>query len=113
MSLQAQGMRAWLLQRLTAVYIAVYSLSLIIWLVIKYPVNYETWYSFISHPVILIGTIIFYLCLFVHAWVGVRDILVDYVKPSSVRFVFLTALALFLTVMTIWLLLIVISLVKV
>lgn len=113
MSLQAQGMRAWLLQRLTAVYIAVYSLSLIVWIVINYPVNFETWHSFFSQPIILITTIIFYLSLFVHAWVGVRDILVDYVKPSSVRFVFLTALALFLTVMTTWLLLIVISLVKV
>jgi len=113
MSLQAQGMRAWLLQRLTAVYIAVYSLSLIIWIIVKYPINFEAWYSFFSQPIILITTIIFYLALFVHAWVGVRDILVDYVKPSSVRFILLTALALFLTVMTTWLLLVVISLVKV
>ncbi len=113
MSLQAQGMRAWLLQRLTAVYIAVYSLSLIIWIIINYPINYSGWYSVFSHPVILISTVIFYLSLFVHAWVGIRDILVDYAKPSSVRFILLTALALFLLVMTTWLLLIVISLVKV
>jgi len=113
MSLQAQGMRAWLLQRLTAVYIAVYSLSVIIWIVTNSPINYAIWFNFFSQPVTLIATVIFYLSLFVHAWVGVRDILVDYVKPSSVRFVLLTALALFLIVMTIWLLLIVISLVKV
>ena len=113
MSFQAQGMRAWLLQRLTAVYIAVYSLSLISWIVTNSPVNYSSWYSVFSHPVILIATVIFYLSLFIHAWVGMRDILVDYAKPSSVRFILLTALALFLTVMTAWLLLIVISLVKV
>jgi len=113
MSLQAQGMRAWLLQRLTAVYIALYALSLIVWIIASTPVNFDTWYGLFSQPIILIATIIFYLSLFIHAWVGIRDILVDYVKPSSVRFVFLTALALFLIVMTIWLLLIVISLVKV
>ena len=113
MSLQAQGMRTWLLQRLTAVYIAVYSLSLIIWVVVKFPVHYNNWYSLFSHPIILVATVIFYLSLFLHAWVGVRDILVDYAKPSSVRFILLTALALFLTAMTTWLLLIVISLVKV
>ena len=113
MSFQAQGMRAWLLQRLTAIYIAVYSLSLTIWIVTNFPVNYSSWYSVFSHPIMLIATVIFYLSLFIHAWVGMRDILVDYAKPSSVRFILLTALALFLTVMTTWLLLIIISLVKV
>lgn len=113
MSFQAQGMRAWLLQRVTAVYIAIYSLSLIIWLISSGPIDFNSWQSVFTQPIILVMTIIFYLSLFIHAWVGVRDILVDYAKPSSVRFILLTALALFLTVMTIWLLLIVISLVKV
>ena len=113
MSLQAQGMRAWLLQRLTAVYIAIYSLSLIVWGIINSPVNYAVWSSLFSNPAILISTIIFYSALFVHAWVGMRDILVDYAKPSSVRFILLTVLALSLLIMTTWLLLIVISLVKI
>ena len=113
MSFQAQGMRAWLLQRLTAVYIAIYSLSLIVWLTFNSAINFDMWFSLFSQPIILVATILFYLSLFIHAWVGVRDILVDYAKPSSVRFILLMALALFLTVMAIWLLLIVISLVKV
>ena len=113
MSLQAQGMRAWLLQRLTAIYIAVYSLSLIVWGINNNPINHASWYSLFSNPVILISTIIFYSSLFVHAWVGMRDILVDYAKPSSVRFIMLTALASSLLIMATWLLLMVISLVKV
>ena len=113
MSLQAQGMRAWLLQRLTAIFIAIYSLSLIVWVVRNVPVSYSSWYAMFSHPLMIIATVIFYLSVLIHAWVGMRDIMVDYVKPSSVRFVFLTGLALFLLVMTTWLLLIVISLVKV
>ena len=113
MSLQAQGMRAWLLQRLTAVYIAIYSLTLIVWAIYNYPVNYTAWSSLFTSPIILISTIIFYSALFVHAWVGMRDILVDYAKPSSVRFIMLTALALSLLIMAAWLLLIVISLVKI
>lgn len=113
MSLQAQGMRAWLLQRLTAVYIAIYALSLIIWSIFNTPINYSTWSGVFSNPIVIIFTVVFYLSLFVHAWVGMRDIFVDYAKPSSVRFVLLTALALSLLVMTIWLLLIVIGLVGV
>ena len=113
MSLHAQGVRTWLLQRLTAIYIAVYSLLLITWIVINVPVNYASWYALFSHPLMIITTVIFYLSILIHAWVGVRDIMVAYVKPSSVRFILLTALALFLIIMTIWLLIIFISLVKV
>ena len=32
-----------------------------------------------------IATFIFFISLFWHAWVGVRDILMDYVKPTGVR----------------------------
>lgn len=113
MSLQAQGMRAWLLQRLTAIYIAVYSLALIIWVVCNVPINYGSWYALFSHPFIIIATFIFYLSILIHAWVGMRDIMVDYIKPTSVRFILLTGLAFALTAIATWLLLIVISLVKV
>ena len=113
MSLQAQGMRAWLLQRLTAIYIAVYLLALIAWVVTNIPVNYSIWISLFSHPIIIITTVIFYLSILIHAWVGVRDIMVNYIKPTSVRFVLLTGLAFALTAIATWLLLIVISLVKV
>ena len=113
MSLQAQGMRTWLLQRLTAIYIAIYALSLLAWGVVNSPVTYHSWITLISQPLILITTILFYLSVLIHAWVGMRDILVDYAKPSSVRFILLTGLAFALTAMATWLLLIVISLVKV
>ncbi|MFK5914008.1 MAG: succinate dehydrogenase, hydrophobic membrane anchor protein [Woeseiaceae bacterium] len=112
MSFQAQGMRAWLLQRLTAVYIALYLISLIAWCFSQAPIAYDAWSQWFHHPVVLIATILFYFSLFIHAWVGVRDIMVDYVKPSSVRFIALVGLAVFISVMTIWLLLIVINLVQ-
>ena len=113
MSFQAQGMRAWLLQRLTAIYIAIYALSLMIWISYQFPLNYETWLKLLSQPIMLIATVLFYLSLFIHAWVGIRDILVDYVKPSGVRFTLLMSLAFFLIVMTLWLLIIFVGLVKI
>ena len=112
MSFRALGMRTWLLQRLSAVYIAVYSLTLLFWLLSHMPVSYTTWTGYFSHLAILIATIIFYAAVFVHAWVGVRDILIDYINPTSIRFVLLTTLAFFLIVMSLWVLIIVIGLVK-
>lgn len=113
MSFQAQGMRAWLLQRLTAIYIAIYTLSLMVWVSYQIPLSYDTWLNLLSQPVMLIATVLFYLSIFIHAWVGIRDILVDYVKPSGVRFILLMSLAFFLIVMTLWLLIIFVGLVKI
>ena len=113
MSFQAQGMRAWLLQRLTAVYIAVYILSAIVWVIYNFPVNHESWLAGLSHPVMLITTVLFYLSIFIHAWVGMRDILLDYIKPNGLRFLMLMSVAFFLIVMTVWLLIIFVSLVKI
>ena len=113
MSFQAHGMRAWLLQRFTAVYIAIFSLSTMAWLIFNQPLNYDAWFTLLSQPLMLIATVIFYISIFIHAWVGIRDIFLDYVKPSSVRVILLTLLAFFLMVMTMWLLIIFVSLVKV
>ena len=112
MSFRAHGMRAWLLQRLTAVYIALFMLILLGWMSSAAPLSFTQWHSLFTQPWMLVATIIFYLSLFVHAWVGIRDILVDYINHSGVRFSLLVALALSLSGMTVWLLLIVIGLVK-
>lgn len=112
MSFRAQGMRTWLFQRLSAVYIAVYILTLLFWLLTHLPVSYTSWTALFSQPVILITTMLFYAAVFVHAWVGVRDILVDYVKPAGLRFTLLIALAFALLAMSLWVLIVVISLVK-
>lgn len=112
MSFRAQGMRAWLLQRLTAIYIAIFLLSLFSWMIATSPLNYVHWHGLFSQSFMLVATIIFYLSLFIHAWVGIRDILVDYINHSVIRFILLIGLALSLSGMTLWLLLIVIGLVK-
>ena len=36
-------------------------------------------------PIMKFITFLFFLSLFFHAWVGIRDIWMDYVKPTSVR----------------------------
>lgn len=112
MSFQAQGMRTWMMQRLTAVYIALYLVVLFGWLALDHSVNHESWLSIFTSPFIIIATMLFYLSVFIHAWVGIRDILVDYIKPVTIRFALLTGLFLFLASMSGWLLLILINTVK-
>jgi len=113
MSRQASGLRAWLLQRITAIVIAGGFIIFTIKLLLLPPQNLFEWRIWLDTPLVSVMVMMWVIAILLHAWVGIRDIMVDYVKPSSVRFVLLTGLAFALTSMATWLLLIVISLVKV
>ena len=45
----------------------------------------ESWRAFMSHGLIRFVTFLFIVSLGYHAWVGVRDIWMDYVKPTGLR----------------------------
>jgi succinate dehydrogenase / fumarate reductase membrane anchor subunit len=79
------GTRDWLAQRITAVIMAAYTIIILVLIVGKLPVTYETWKAFFSQGWMRIATLLFALSLAWHAWVGVRDILMDYVKHDGLR----------------------------
>lgn len=77
------GLKDWLAQRITAAVMVVYTLLMAI--VIPMANGYEGWRALMSHGVIRFATFLFIISLCYHAWVGIRDIWMDYVKPVSVR----------------------------
>ena len=78
------GLRDWLLQRVTAVIMLIYTVMLAVFLLIM-PSGYDSWRTLFSHTWVQVLTQITILALLMHAWVGVRDIWMDYVKPVGVR----------------------------
>lgn len=79
------GMRDWLAQRITAVIMAVYSLIVVAVVTLNSPLKYEGWKALFAQGAMRVATLIFALSLAWHAWVGVRDILMDYIKPDGLR----------------------------
>lgn len=79
------GLGAWLLQRLTAVVMAAYTLFMLALLLRYPPVTWFDWKVLFSDAFVRLATMLFFLALLYHAWVGVRDIIMDYVKPTGVR----------------------------
>ncbi len=79
------GLRDWLMQRITAVVMAVYLVALGAFLVTHQPLQYDDWRAFFECELVRLGTILFMMALFLHAWVGVRDIFMDYLKPVWLR----------------------------
>ncbi len=104
MSRQAHGMRAWLVQRVTAVFIALFTVFLLLHFMVSPPVNAVAWQAWVSQPLISVGMALFGLSVLGHAWVGIRDVFMDYIKPVWLRLVLLVGLAGFLIACAIWLL---------
>jgi succinate dehydrogenase / fumarate reductase membrane anchor subunit len=79
------GLRDWLAQRITAVIMAAYSVILVVVLMTGYPLSYPVWRDLFAQGWMRVATLLFAASLGWHAWVGVRDILMDYVKPDGLR----------------------------
>ena len=79
------GFMDWLLQRITAVVMALYTVMLAIAVILLPEASLENWRALFSGGFMRFVTFLFFLSLFYHAWIGVRDIWMDYVKPISVR----------------------------
>ena len=79
------GLRDWLAQRITAAIMAVYSLILVVVFLTGKPITYGVWRDVFSQGWMRVATLLFMASLAWHAWVGVRDILMDYIKPAGLR----------------------------
>lgn len=112
MSWQAQGFRAWFVQRLSAVYLLASLLFIIVFLFINPVSSYEMWRSLFYSPVTNILVLLFFIAVMVHAWIGIRDVVIDYVHFAIARLFILILLMTFLMAMTIWITYILLTLVK-
>jgi len=98
----AQGLRAWLLQRITAVYLAMYIVGVLFYLFTRGTVDFQIWHNWLASPWMGVATTLFTLALLLHVWVGIRDVLIDYVHPVSLRLLFMIVTALILLGSLLW-----------
>lgn len=81
------GLRPWLIQRISAVYILIYVGYLVLSIAGANDTGFAPWRAWLFHPFNTVVTGLFVLALLVHAWIGVRDIILDYVHNTLVRIV--------------------------
>jgi succinate dehydrogenase / fumarate reductase membrane anchor subunit len=98
------GLKDWLVQRVTALVMVLYTL---LWLAIawyKGGVDYALWQALFANGAFRVATMLFWLALLWHAWVGMRDIWMDYLKPTALRLTVETLTVLTLLAYAVWLL---------
>ncbi len=96
------GLRDWLIQRISAVVMAVYSLFMAVYLLMQPRLDYDVWTELFSSLVMRTFTLLFLMCLFYHAWIGMRSIVMDYVKPAGLRLAIHVLVILASLLYTIW-----------
>ncbi|HEY5801130.1 MAG TPA: succinate dehydrogenase, hydrophobic membrane anchor protein [Burkholderiaceae bacterium] len=79
------GVRDWLAQRLTGIVMAVYTVVLLALFLTGKDFGYEGWAGLFAKQWFKLLTFVTFVSLLYHAWVGLRNIWMDYIKPVGIR----------------------------
>lgn len=80
------GLRDWLVQRISGVVMILFTFAVLVQVLLsKGPIGYELWAGIFSAQWMKFLTFALIVALVWHAWVGVRNIWMDYVKPAGIR----------------------------
>lgn len=104
MSRRASGLRAWFVQRASAIYLLLFIVYLLQHIIISPPQDFAAWQGWVAQPPVGLGLLLFFASLLLHAWVGFRDVLIDYVHPTAIRVSVLTVVGFVLIGCAFWVL---------
>jgi succinate dehydrogenase / fumarate reductase membrane anchor subunit len=96
------GLRAWLVQRVSAVYMLFFIVFFLLHFALDPPHSSPAWNAWMASRSVSIATTVFFAALLAHAWVGLRDVILDYVHPVAVRMCVLVLLAIGLVATGAW-----------
>jgi succinate dehydrogenase / fumarate reductase, membrane anchor subunit len=79
------GWREWLAQRVTAVIMAIFAVVIFAYFMLKSNVTYTDWKDLFSGQLFRVLALLFLLSVYYHAWIGIRDVLMDYFFPNNIE----------------------------
>jgi len=82
------GLYDWMVQRVSAVILAVYVVFMLGYFIINQDVTYAQWSQLFQSTCVRIFSLLALLSLAAHAWIGLWTISTDYLKPLGIRFAF-------------------------
>jgi succinate dehydrogenase / fumarate reductase membrane anchor subunit len=97
------GLKAWWVQRVSAVYMLLFVLFLLYSFALQPLQAFPQWHAWMSRPGTSLAFLVFFAALLGHMWVGLRDVLLDYARPAGLRHVLLATVAFGLLGQGLWL----------
>lgn len=87
LSLTSSGLKDWLIQRFTALIIAIYTVIMLGYFISHPQLQFDIWQAFFSHGVIKIMSFLVLFSILLHAWQGMWTVFTDYIKNATVRLI--------------------------
>ncbi len=78
------GLKDWLAQRVTALVMIAYTVIFLVALG-RGTVSYASWKALFAQEWMRFATLLFVASVLIHAWVGVRNVWMDYIKHTGLR----------------------------
>ena len=100
--LTGSGSRDWVMQRISAVVLAVYAVVMVSFFLFNGSVGYEQWVMFIMSMRMRLLSLLAIVALAVHAWVGMWTVFTDYIKSTGLRIVLQAAMIIAILVYLFW-----------
>ncbi|MBA2657567.1 MAG: succinate dehydrogenase, hydrophobic membrane anchor protein [Tatlockia sp.] len=101
-SLTGNGLKDWLIQRITAVYFAVYCLFILAYFFSHPHLNFEQWQLLFQQGWFKIFSLIALIALSLHTWIGIWTVTTDYMKSTATRLAVQMLVVLWLLVQFLW-----------
>lgn len=92
----ASALSAWLVQRVSALYMLLFLVYALARWRLAHPAGYAAWKAWLLAPSTRVPLVLFFAALLLHAWVGLRDVILDYIHPVGLRLAVLALAALWL-----------------
>lgn len=84
-SLSTNGLRDWLIQRVSAVVLAAYVLFLLAYFMLHPQLQFTQWQALFACGYMRIFSFLALLSLVLHAWIGIWVVFTDYIKIIGLR----------------------------
>jgi succinate dehydrogenase / fumarate reductase membrane anchor subunit len=79
------GLFEWLLQRLTAIYLGIFLVALLVRVWLHPVAQYDDWRVLFAGPWQRVAWLFGILSMLIHGWVGIRSVLLDYLSTFPLR----------------------------
>jgi succinate dehydrogenase / fumarate reductase membrane anchor subunit len=89
-------------QRATALYLALFGVYLGLHFALAPPTDHAALIDWVTRPWVALGLLLFVPTALAHAWVGIRDVLMDYLRATGLRVAALTIMAFVFTASGLW-----------
>ncbi|AQU81692.1 MAG: succinate dehydrogenase, hydrophobic membrane anchor protein [Halomonas sp.] len=96
------GLSDWLMQRVSAVILAFYTVFIVAYLLFNPNLDYYAWSGLFSQTWMRIFSLLAFISIAAHAWIGLWTVTTDYLKSTRLRVGAQTLIILVIFVYLVW-----------